>query len=395
MNLAGAKPSLVVIAVSALLCQCLACAAHHDLTDPAYRLVGANSQYFLTSGAPQIRGQHLEFQISLGNTETNRQVFPGDNCSVRGQWFSLYPSKPSTAGNWTVETPAVGAWAEAAGHTDLKPEWDKFLQTIIALQQRQCFPRSVNFIEVKEKIVEGMAMPADESLLYRYSFGQGGYVDLTAGIELRIERNISASGANGMHPRTIITSYGFTNTAANETQIHIIRSQDSLEKKEGDLPNIPDKKLASEFQSLPHLRVILQRLTVSAGVNSPAILLGASDMASLDEATQPTVTDPKTTCADLGKFPVKCVDFNGLVTVSPVLQVKVNRRLRYAPLGSKVWYVFPPQADVSSNILKTLRIRRQYGKAYRDIQFSRNQEDVGQILLLGGDEISWSSAARR
>jgi hypothetical protein len=277
----------------------------------------------------------------------------------------------------------------------MRLEWEKFLQETSGLVQARCFAPGIDFLAVKRKIVEGMSMPADDALLYRYSFGQGGYVDLAPGMELRIERNIPAEKA-GSSLRTITTSYGFSSTSGNNTQINFLRSLEGSKPTIAGTSTFPDATLATTFHATPHLRLILQRLTVAADTNSPAILLGGADMAALDEATHEAVDDPKLLCEGLRKYAVTCVDFNGLVTVSPVLNVKVNGHLTYVPLGSKVVYVFSLTPDRSSSEpAKTLKIRREFDNHYRDLQFHHDEQDYSQILLFGGDEISWSKSHHR
>jgi hypothetical protein len=68
----------------------------------------------------------------------------------------------------------------------------------------------------------------------------------------------------------------------------------------------------------------------------------------------------------------------------------VNGRPTQVPLGSKVTYVFPPTDDYGASTSKSLKIRRQSGGGYRELEFARNEDDVSQILIFGGDEISFA-----
>lgn len=373
------------LAVSLFILQSLGCTSHRSQTGAFYKLTQIDSQYFLVPNGSRILGRRQQFQISIAPAQEQSVQ---KNCSIHGEWFSLYPADPPTT-QWTVETPSADAWAAAGGHVDLKPEWDRFLREISTLSQKQCFSADEGLAAIKQKIVTGMAMPADESLLYRYSYGQAGYVDLGPGMELRIERNVAT--ANASTPmRTIVTSYGFSSVGGNGVQISFLGSQGDIASDSA--LKLPDGALATEFKATPHLRLILQRLEVSANSSNPAILLGGSEINDLDAATAAANRNPNISCDELRKSRVTCVEFEGLVTVSPVLDVTVNGRPAQVPLGSKVTYVFPPTDDYGASISKSLKIRRQSGGGYRELEFARNEDDVGQILIFGGDEISFAGS---
>ncbi len=304
------------LAVSLFLLQSLGCAAHRSQTGAFYKLTQIDSQYFLVPNGSRIVGRRQQFQISIAPAQEQSVQ---KNCSINGEWFSLYPADPPTT-QWTVETPSADAWAAAGGQVDLKPEWDRFLREISTLAQKQCFSADEGLAAIKQKIVAGMAMPADESLLYRYSYGQAGYVDLGPGMELRIERNVAT--ANAVHEikasspmRTIVTSYGFRSVGGNGVQMSFLGSQGDIASDSA--LKLPDRALATEFKATPHLRLILQRLEVSANSSNPAILLGGSEIKDLDAATAAASRNPNTTCDELRKSRVTCVEFEGLVTVSP------------------------------------------------------------------------------
>lgn len=393
------KSSLKFLAVLVLLWPCLGCMARRNVADPIFKLTEVDSQYFLVPNLAQTHEPHQQFQVSLSHGDTDWEHLDKESCSISGRWFSLFPI--DLAGqNWTVETPSATAWAEAAGRIDMKSEWESFLQQVALLQKRGCFSLSEDFAEIKRRIVEGMAIPADESLLYRYSYGQSGYVDLTPDMQLRIERNLPANGTgrgrkNGSPLRTVVTTYSFSSAGGNDIRINLMGAKDGPGKDDSSDLKLPDKTLATTFQSSTRMRLILQRLEVSADTKSPAILLGGSENGSLDAAVESAVKDRHLSCRELGTPQVTCVQFDGLVTVSPVLRVKVNGRWKYAPLGSKLPYVFPLGVDASkASIMKDLRVRRRFDGKYIDLQFGRNEQDVGQVLLFGGDEISWSKSGR-
>jgi hypothetical protein len=380
--------------VTAALFGCLGCAVHRSSSREFYKLVDIDSQYFLLPPErSEAQEAHQTIQISRGGPQGHR--LPGSGCSIHGQWFSLYPAQVHGTAYWNAETPSTRVWEQSGGSVDMKVEWNKFLKELSSLTQEECFASVDELASIRQRIIESMATPADDSLFYRYSYGPGGYVDLIPGMELRIERNLFAAGAGGPQDRgnyqgTITTSYGLVQNADREFRLKLLRREGDYKKFSASVDGLPDTTLAAKFQASSHLRLLLQSLAVSADVKSPAVLLGSQDTARLDEATRAFVSNPRMSCSDLKDAAVTCVDFDGVVTVSPMLQVVVNRRTTYVPLGSRIWFVFPHSSNNSNaDILKTMRMRRIYQGRYVDVQFARNEQDMGQILLFEGDEISW------
>ena len=387
---------LKLMALSLVLTGSLGCAAHRQpASQEFYKLAEVDSQYFLLPpGSAWSQQAHQTIQLPI-RYDGNRM--PENQCSIHGKWFSLYPAQYQGTAYWSAETPLAETWAQNGGYVDMKGEWSRFLGELSARQR--CFGSPDELAMVEQGMVANMALPADESLFYRYSYGPGGYVDLAPGMELRIERNLFAKEEGDLQNRenyrgTITTYYSVVHNADQRTQLKLLHSEGDYKKFSTSVANLPDTTLASRFKESSHLRLLLQSLVVSGNIKSPAILLGGREIQSLNEATRIMVSDPKATCADLDPSQVDCVNFQGVVTVSAMLNVVVNGHTTYIPLGSRAWYVFPHSLNsLQSDIVKTLRIRRRFEGRYIDVQFARNEQDVGQILLFGGDEISWSKAA--
>jgi hypothetical protein len=76
-----------------------------------------------------------------------------------------------------------------------------------------------------------------------------------------------------------------------------------------------------------------------------------------------------------------------------MLNVVVNGRPTYIPIGSRLWTIFPgttkPQQEI---LIRTLRVERSFQGKPVAVQFPRNFNDISQLLLFGGDRISWSKA---
>jgi hypothetical protein len=154
-----------------------------------------------------------------------------------------------------------------------------------------------------------------------------------------------------------------------------------------------DATLATDFAAAPRLRLFLEDLVVAGNATSPAILIGASTTQGLNDAAQAIASDPRISCQGLQRLQVTCALFDGLVTVSPMLQVAVNGSPTYVPIGSRLWFVLPPMTDQQATLIRTIRVKRSFDSKPVDVHFVHDTEDLFQLLLFGGDKISWSKSA--
>ncbi len=396
MPLPTLKRRLLLMASAALLGACVGCTLRQS--KDAYRLSKIDSQYFLI---PPGVSQAPKGRQTLRISRRARRRYPGAvsvrDCSIKRQWFSFY----SDVGNpsyWIAETPTAEAWEQSAGYVDMEVQWQKFQQDLYALQQRQCFASIAEYRFIKERIASSLSSPAEDTLFYRYSFGPGGYVDLAPGMQVRIERNLfenpSATQQDSASYRgTTTTYYEVTRDSESGTRLKFLRTEKRSAGSARLRLDSSDGMLAAQFAGVPRLRLFLQGLVISGNAKSPAILIGASNINDLDEATQAIESDSAITCSGLTGLHVTCVLFHGLVTVSPMLAVFVNGRRTYVPIGTRLWLILPRTTkSQQTTLMRSLRVQRSFEGKPIDVQFPRNFEAVSQLLVFGGDRISWAKA---
>lgn len=391
------RRKILLAGIPTLLTALMGCGLHRS-TD-VYRLSEINSQYFLLSpDAAHSQGEHQTLPIPRARKDDNPNDSPMEDCSIKGPWFSFYEGPENNS--WTAETPAAPAWEKSGGAVDMEDEWRSFEAALYGLQQRRCFSSLDEYLFVKQRIAASLSAPAGDTLFYHYGYGPGGYVDLAPGMQLRIERDFYGSH-NSEQPRstdyqgTTITSYGVTANVENEPKLFSLRiDKKSLGAKAPDV-TAPDATLATQFAADPHLRLFLQDLVISGNAKTPAILIGSSNNKDLNAVTQEIENKPQISCTDLLRWQVTCAFFDGTVTVSPMLQVVLNGAPTYVPIGSKLWFILPHLNDAQqARLLRTLRVERPFrGKAI-EVQFARTEAEISQLLLLGGDRISWKTSPR-
>jgi hypothetical protein len=382
-----------VVAI-ALLSGCLGCAGHRRTN--AYALSKFDSQYFLLSpDALNARGDHQTLRIP--RSPEREGATAAADCSIKGPWFSFY-ADPASSHNWVAETPSASASQQSAGTIDMKEQWQSFERALYGLQQNHCFASVDEYLSVKERITASVSAPAGDTLFYRYGFGPGGYVDLAPGMQLQIERDFFGQLTAGQQSSTdyrgtTITYYEVSGSVESGIRLGFLRTD-----KRSAGSTVPDAvaadlTLATDFAATPRLRLFLEDLAVAGNAKSPAILIGARTTQELNDAAQAIAADPAISCKGLLRLQVTCAFFDGVVTVSPMLQVVVNGASTYVPIGSRLWFVLPPMINQPPAFIRTLRVKRSFDGKPVEVHFAHDNEDLSQLLLFGGDRISWSKSA--
>ena len=374
-----ARLKLVLVAV--LVAACTGCALRQS--GSTYRLSEINSQYFLLSpDAAALQDNHQTLHISRKDDKQKA-------CSIKGPWFSFYPASGSKP-QWIAETPSAAAWERSSGAVDMMDQWQGFERALYGLQQRHCFGSPDEYLSAKQRIAASLSPPSGDSLYYRYGFGPGGYVDLAPGMQLRIERDFFGARSTD-YQGTTITNYEISGNDAG-IAIEFLRVEKRSAGSTTPVPISSDIELATQFATAPCLRLFLLNLAVSANTKAPAILIGASSKEELNAPTQAIESDPAIACSTLQHSTLTCALFDGSVTVSPMLEVFVNGAPTYIPIGSRLWVVLPHLTDAQqARLMRTLRLRRRFQGKLVDVKFVPDSNTLSQLLLVGGDRISWST----
>jgi hypothetical protein len=368
-------PPLKLVLAAVLLAACTGCTLRQSSS--TYRLSEINSQYFLLS--PDAAASTLR----IARKDENQK-----DCSIKGPWFSFYPA-PGSKAQWIAETPSAAAWERSSGAVDMMEQWRNFEAALYGLQERHCFASLDEYLSAKQRIAASLSPPTGDTLYYRYGFGPGGYVDLAPGMQLRIERDFFGARSTD-YQGTTITSYEISGNDESGTAIKFLGVEKRSAGSTTPVPTSSDAGLATQFATAPRLRLFLLNLVVSANAKAPAILIGASTKEDLNAPTQAIESDSAISCSRLQRWPVTCALFDGSVTVSPMLEVFVNGAPTYIPIGSRLWAVLPLSNAQQAKLMRTLRLHRRFQGKLVDVKFTPDSNTLSQLLLFGGDRISWS-----
>jgi hypothetical protein len=371
-----------------VLAACAGCAVRRP--QGGYLLSKIDSQYFLLSP---------DAATSRKDRQTIRIPIPPGvegavDCSIKGSWFSFGRSSGKDA-YWIAESPSASAWEASAGAVDMKEEWQSFESTLYGLQQKRCFSSVDEYLHVKQRIATSLSAPVEDTLFYRYSYGPGGYVDMAPKMQLRIERDFfdpqSSSHTASDYQGTTITYYDVVGSTG--TSLKFLRVERRSAGSTAFGANSSDAELAKEFANTSRLRLFLQDLTVSGGAKTPAILIGGALDQDLTGVTQAIENDPGISCKALLPSKITCALFDGVVTVSPMLEVFINGARSHVPIGSKLQFILPHvTTSQQATLMRTLRVERLFQGRLARVQLPTDPEAVSQLLVFGEDRISWSKA---
>jgi hypothetical protein len=403
MNLRSqARPLFQLILLTAALTALTGCMPRHISTAGAYKLVAIDSQNFvLPPDISAASDTHLTIPIAVDRSAIPHDHPNGSACSIHGRWFSFYPTSTGDHVQWFAETPSAKAWAQSGGSVDMNAEWAAFLRALGELQQKGCFVSEDALRPIEDQIASRMVLPDDDALLYHYAFGAGGYVDLAAGMQFQVERVLRQPE---MDPQThrpknlndpkgldeLISVYNVVPASENGIKLRLIRNKQPDTQLDKSTTQYPDRELAHQFSSNPHLRLLLKGVEVSGNISRPAFLLGGSDSEQLTAATSRLMTAPQPACSSIDDLHLTCAEFNGTVSVSPKLSVFINRQRVYVPVGTRLRMELPRAPHSwQTTTPATLTVQRKFENQYVDVRSDGDLQSLTQLMLLEDDKISW------
>lgn len=391
---ATAGCGLRLMPVALLLAALAGCAARSPAAG-SYRLTKIDGGDFLVSPEPvRASSNVLTARVDLGAVPGTGRNAGTTSCSIEGRWFSLRSEKKRGSPRWIAEIPRPEAWrGKPPGY--FKSQWNRFVNSLSSLQQKGCYSED-GFLTVKTRIVPSLSFPERDTLFYRYSFGSsGGFLDLTPGMRLQIDRAIFRRGSGtetrGKYLGRRSADYRIAVKAGGGTRLFLLRVKSSKGLSPKAVRGLPDATLAPQFASDCVFRLFFLTLFAPSAVERKAVLIGAESSKALSAATELVMRNPRISCRNLDRESVDCASFNGQVTVNAYLEVRVNGRLSLLPVTSTLHTLM---ASLTPSELpaarRTLSIRRLFHGRYVDVRFDRDDPMLSRMILLGGDRISWS-----
>jgi hypothetical protein len=186
---------------------------------------------------------------------------------------------------------------------------------------------------------------------------------------------------------SIVTMFGFRIEARKAGGV-LIKKVSSSGGGENSWP------LASSFASVRLLRLFLEGVSDYDSHYNP-LLLGSSDVQSLNLATRAVQSNGRTSCVGVRGRVICTVISNG-ASVSLFIPIWVSGHRKEYPLGTQLSLLLAllPETERPST-LESVRVDRGIPNGgFARVIFPNTSEGPVQVVLLPGDHISWSLAAK-
>ena len=340
-----------------------------------------------------LSGSFAGFTPCEGNTETvlisfkdgPLRTMTGEHCSVASAFFGLFP-RGGDPGQWQFRSPTASAWA--GEQSDVYEDWKLFLQRLASSEYSRCFSTAEDVFSIQRMLAATIPLPASEIDAFTYSNDKAGYVNLAPGMEVLVRAK----------PKPEEVRDGCRSDVRFRIETRKTGGVQIKEMSGSRAEPIPDSAscwhIASRYASVRFLRLFLQGISDYDSPHNP-LVLGASDVQSLDIATGAVESTEKTSCAGVRGTVICTVISNG-ASVSLFIPIWVNGHRAVYPLGTHLGLVLGrlPEAEGSS-ALETVRVDRPIPNGgFARIVFPTTYEGVIQVVFLAGDRISWGSADR-
>ncbi len=347
------------------------CMAAHHASAPPIRLQEVAGYAFLVPGQSGLgAGASLNTGVPLGKLAAAH----AGTCAIPGRVFSLTP--PSGAGGWIVTSPSLHGWQSPPPGADLRAEWLGFLRSLAALQTDGCFRPGWNFPQAQQKIAEAIPVPADESLIFAYSFTGTEAVDLFPGMQVQVEHSVYGTRNGKRELQSVQGDYEVVSQGEG-VALHRVRTV-TLHQPANDEQIFHLDRLTS---GAPLLRLFLE----SAGeVKRPSTLLASRTAGAMTLATQQMEAGGAVGCSAVNAPGVTCITFRS--GVSLLLACRANGKVEYHAPGTALSQLLD---EHNAALTAVLVRRRQADGSYAPLLFPPTKEAARRILLQNGDEVTW------
>ena len=318
---------------------------------------------------PSLDSLHLEGNnqtvlISLKDGPLRRMT--GEHCSVASTFFSLFP-KSGGPGQWQFRSLTASAWARE--QSDVYEDWKLFLKRLASSEYSGCFSTEEDVFSIKRTLAAVTPLPASEIDAFLYSDDKAGYVDLAPGMEILIRAQPRLEIVHDRHDSDTVR---LRIEARKIGGVQIRRVSSARAEPVPGGSGEDSWHIASSFASVRFLRLFLQGISDYDSQHDP-LLLGASDVQSLDVATRAIQSSGRRSCAGI-RDTVICSAISNGASVSLFIPLWVNSHRAEYPLGTYLGLILGqlPEAEQPST-LESVRVDRPIPNGgFRANHFSQN-----------------------
>jgi hypothetical protein len=301
------------------------------------------------------------------------------HCSIHGLLFELAPSPDHR--QWIFQFPSGEGWTAPSAYESAENEWRLFLRQLAERSSAGCFGKDAALSAIQNRLVAAMPFPADEALIFYYSLGSYGLVDLHPGMQIQIESSTTVAGRITGSDRALLSVQDRSPAGVS------LVLKGSRRHLRGDAGAIGTNVLET-FAEYPFLRLILEQVAPETNQKQHAMLLGAKTREASDQLAGTIIRDGERGCVQ-GSPATVCLIFpDGTPSLLSTVTVNGHAAL-YAPgvtLARVIGTLSPPTYEKA---METVTVERPYLGNYVTIGFDRNLPEMRKLILINGDRISW------
>ena len=371
-----------------LICTILAgCPARKPVTSnaPSYRLQSQNGGSLLLS--PSIPAQHpADTSISFTLAANSDAPLVANTCLITKGMFRV--ERDSLDSDFRVVLAPPNRWQFGSigiDETDVVEQLYSFLAAVDQAERAGCFKATNG--QARDFILQNVPTRPSDSLFnaYGYRIERSG-VNLKTNLRLKVERayfsSTEKSDKNYLGVSTVL--FDVTSDAEPSLRFQQVQSIQYSPISLAQTDHEGSRDLAIlKLKPLKHYRLLFYTHEVPTDQNFSAALIGADDSDRLDHFEQAMRADAGASCTSSTHEDIQCLEFRGFVTVSVQIPVELNGKPQFVDWGTKVNRVVPDKSQ------KSLRIQRRFANSYFAIQFNRNDENILDLTLVGGDRLTW------
>jgi hypothetical protein len=386
---------LFKVAVCALMF-CSGCLQHKVAVVDGYRIDDQSGIPMLVPNAEQNinSGEFQSVTVTLPTRRSAAKIRVRNDCVIQGGAFSLQPGSSSNNSSWVVRSPRASGWDTVSGQADVDTQWKLVISELARMRDQGCFPSGLSTQFIRSAIAERIPLPANLVPIFSYSDRGERFVNLTPGMEIRIQKLLSTGTSinreSGTSLRLLTVEYDVVSRHDGGIGLKLNHRPDrgqtaSLGTEDRQLLTL-DQRLASTSV----LRLFLQGFSEGKQGRSESgpILIGTSDATRLDLLTDLIRKGDSVACVNPPG--AVCVDLpTGSVSLSSIIWIN-GRRTASAFGTSLASQLFRLPQPRQAEALESVQVMRQLSpNSYASIQFTRTVEGAQQLLLLPGDRIVW------
>jgi hypothetical protein len=335
----------------------------------------------------------LHFPVALGASPSN--------CLEANELFKIQIDRKTR--QLTLTLPSLNAWQlvlpqwEQPDRGDVHDKLMAILEAPKALETRGCLsPGSA--VALRQVLREAIPVRPGFDLYPKYGYGPGGLgFELRPGVRLKVQRAHfngppPPDGKRGIQDFFGISAVFYDCQLDNGDRIAFAKpvvQYDSDALKTRLAKGWEDTQFARDAKPQPLYRLYLLTSFLKTGVKRSALVIGGATVTQMLVLEREIAANPAISCDDLKA--AACLSFEGDVTVSAEVAVKVNGETAYFDMGTNVRAVLRKyQAEKAVDV----RLRRAFQGKLLPFEIDPKAADgLENTALVAGDELTWKPMA--